>query len=229
VEIAINAAELVTPTAVLVTSWRTFEKRELKFLRSIDMSALKLAEFPRDATLSKCSWLESAILPPRLRVLPTRFFERCWRLSHIDTSGCTVLDTIGMSACEACRDLSTFDFPRTIRRVDACAFLGTAVQEVDLSETVARFAVFSWMVFLERLTLPRRCAPCGLVGVAALRSLTLGRAPDADAVCFGSHLREIRFGSFLAPRQKAAGLASARVHAEVAAVWTGESRPSVPP
>jgi hypothetical protein len=112
-----NPGELIAPSAVFITAWRTFGHGELGFLRSIDMSTLPLAEFPDGATLSNCSRLESAILPTGLKVLPVCFFRSCWRLSHVDTSGCTVLEVIGGSACEGCRSLNMFDFPRTIREV----------------------------------------------------------------------------------------------------------------
>jgi hypothetical protein len=230
-----DPAELVAPSAVFVTRWRSLDKHELEFLRSIDMSALRLAEFPRGAGnwstrgLEGCSSLESAILPIGLRVLPVFFFRSCWRLSHVGTSRCTALERIEQSSCCNCRSLVKFDFPRTILAVGILAFQGTAMEEIDLSETVAISATFSDMIFLERLTLPRHCVLEWLAGLPALRMLTFGRAAIGQDFRLGSHVQEVRFEGFLAPKGTASGLENARVHAEVNAVFRRESSPSCPP
>jgi hypothetical protein len=140
-----DQSELFTPSAVFVSGWRDFGRHALQFVRSIDISALPLAEFPDGATLSGDAFLESAILPTRLRDLPESFrsskttvqhrvadnircrdlpgyfFSSCWRLSHVGTAGCTALETIDFDALIHCRSLDEFDFPRTIRTVDGCA------------------------------------------------------------------------------------------------------------
>jgi hypothetical protein len=225
--IVTNLAKLVAPSSVLLTNLRKFGVRELKFLRSIDMSALELAEFPQEMTLSGCSFLESAILPTSLRVLPMNYFRSCWRLSHVGTSGCTALEGIEFGACDGCRSLGRFDFPRSIRVVQD-AFCGTAIEEIDLSETAAELADFSDVIFLGRLTLPRRCELMSAFGFPALRFLAFGRASEYD-FGFGSRLREVRFESFFTPPGNAADLESAYVHAETAVVFTRESNPSNPP
>jgi hypothetical protein len=192
------------------------------------MSAFPLAEFPEEATLSGSPLLERAILPAGLRVLPGFFFRWCWRLLHIDTSGCIALEQIGWCACEGCRSLKKFDFPRTIRETWRRSLSGTAIEEVDMTETVAESVVLDNMIFLQRVVLPRRCKLEDGGGLPALRILALGRSLGRD-ICFGSQMREIRFESFLAPQESAAGLGDARVHAEVAAAFTRESHPSTPP
>ena len=219
--------KLATPSAVFLTRWRDFEMGELNFLRSIDMSALTLTEFPGRATLSRCFFIEDAILPTGLRVLPVYFFRWCCRLSRVDTSGCTVLEEICMGAFMGCRSLAKFDFPRTVRQVRWGAFGGTAIVEADLSETVAESATFSDMIFLERLTLPRRCAT-QLSGLPHLRHLAVGPCSEVDWMGFGRPMHELRFESFHAPPGKAAGLQNARRYAEVAAAFALESIPSIP-
>jgi hypothetical protein len=224
-----NPMRLVAPSAVLLTSWRALGKRELKFLRSIDMSTLPLAEFPKGATLFRCSSLESAILPTGLRVLPEEFFYWCRRLSHVGTSSCTACEKIDKFASAGCRSLKSFAFPRTIREIGGCSFDGTAIEDADLSETVAESAMFVDMILLERLSLPRCCVLEKVYGVSALRSLTFGRAGVDGFFYFGSSVCEVRFEGFLAPVGDASGLVSARVHGEVAAVFTRQSNPSCPP
>ena len=107
---------------------------------------------------------------------------------------------------------------------------GTAIEDVDLSRTVVKSAAFGPMIFLERLTLPRHCVLGGPVGFPALRSLTFGDAPENwHALAFGLHVRDVRFESFRAPQANTPGLENARVHAEVAAVFTREANTSYPP
>jgi hypothetical protein len=231
-----NPKQLVTPSAVFATSWRMFDRRECEFLRSIDMSALPLAEFPQGATLSNSSSLESAILPAGLRVLPMSFFRSCWRLSDVGTSSCTALDGIAWGAFLGCRSLGKFVFPRTIREVDPEAFSGTAIAGVDLTETAAESVGFVHMIFLEQLVLHRRCVLKCEFGLPALRSLTFGQPWDGgdhgfgSRFGFGSGIREVRFEGFLGPPEgSVVGLENAHVHAEVAAVSTHESRPTSPP
>jgi hypothetical protein len=55
--------QLFTPCARCVICDRLFGEGELKLLRSIDMSALQILEFPGGVTLSSCSALESASSP----------------------------------------------------------------------------------------------------------------------------------------------------------------------
>jgi hypothetical protein len=224
-----DPVELMAPSAVFVTSWRGFAWRERNFLRSIDMSTLPVEEFPKGGRLCRCSFLERAIVPIRLRVLPHDFFRSCLRLSLVDTSGCRALEEIGHGAFKGCRSLVVFDFPRTIRRVERQAFAETAIEDVDLSETLVESGWFGHMIFLERMTLPRRCALQGLWGLPVLRRLWFGRASPLGGFAFGRHMREVRFEGFDARSEKARGLDSARVHAEVAAVYECESRPTCPP
>jgi hypothetical protein len=189
------------------------------------MSALALTEFPESAALSHCYSLERATLPTGLQVLPDCFFSLCWRLSHVGTSGCTALEQIGC-AFLCCRSLVKFDFPRTIRQVRWGAFGETAIEEIDLSETDAELATISEMIFLERLTLPRRCVT-ELYALPKLRHLTVGRVSAVDRMEFGRHVRELRFESFHAPPEHG-GLQNTRLHAEVAAAFALESIPSRP-
>jgi hypothetical protein len=101
------------------------------------------------------------------------------------------------------------------RKVGLSAFDAAAIEEADLSETVAESAIFVDMVFLERLILPRCCALDDLWGVPALRSLAFGRARNGAFICLGSNIDEVRFESLFAPRRTTTGLESARVHGEV--------------
>jgi hypothetical protein len=225
-ECVTNPESLVARSAVFATGWRAFRPDECVFIGSIDMS--ELHELPQGATLANCPWLETAILPNGLRVLPRGFFRLCWRLSHIGTSACTALDRLCPSACECCRSLSRFDFPRSSREVED-AFCFTAIEEVDLSDTFAESAGFQNMTLVERLILPRGCVLEYIIGLPALRILTFGGAGDEEHFSIGSQISEVRFESFLAPRKEAAGLKRARVHGEVTAVFTRESNSSYPP
>jgi hypothetical protein len=79
-------------------------------VKSLDLSTL--GELPRGETLSGSFFLESVILPARLRVLPACFFARCPRLSHVGTSGCVALEVIGWSAFDRCRSFASSLFHR---------------------------------------------------------------------------------------------------------------------
>jgi hypothetical protein len=102
--------------------------------------------------------------------------------------------------------LDKFDAPRTIRIVEWDAFSGTAIEEVDQSETVAESAVVHDMILLERLTLPRLCVLAGTRSFAALRSLTFGRARGDRNFGFGS---DVRVEGFIAPQGNCTGLEGA--------------------
>jgi hypothetical protein len=52
--------------AVAMTSWRDFCDRERFLLCALDLSALRLTEFPPGATLRRSPFLESVVLPPGL-------------------------------------------------------------------------------------------------------------------------------------------------------------------
>jgi hypothetical protein len=78
---------------VTLTSWGRNQKDQLRFVRSVDLSAL--GELPVSDTLSGSSFLESVILPARLPAVPSHFFERCPRLSRVGTTGCVSLVRVG--------------------------------------------------------------------------------------------------------------------------------------
>ena len=211
------------PAAVTMTGWRPMPKAELRLVRSLDLSALQIAEFPPGSTVEGSVFLESTVLPCGLRVLPSMFFAGCCRLSRIDTSGCTSLEIIESAACIGCRSLRAFKFPQAMRVVYH-AFPGTAITCLDLSETAAERVHVERMMFLERLVVPRRCTlHCAVV--PALSCVTLA-ALTSD--CDGPFRpRRVRFEILKSPASPK--LCDGRVHAELASVHSRESIPSFPP
>jgi hypothetical protein len=86
-----------TPAFVTMTEWRRLPEEWKPFLRVIDLSGLAVELLPPGATLKGLVWLEGAVLPMGLRMLPQRFFSGCWRLSSVDTR-CTTLEEIKYEA-----------------------------------------------------------------------------------------------------------------------------------
>jgi hypothetical protein len=207
---------------VTLTVWRSFPRDQLRFVRSLDLSTL--GELPRGETLSGSFYLESVILPARLRVIPEGFFGWCPRLSHVGTGGCVALEEIGSSAFEGCRCLREFVFPSTIRKAYS-AFAGTSIICIDLSETRAELFSGHEMKCLKQLLLPRGCTLSGASGLPALRSVAFGtcrRWPSGWNPC------QVRFESLVAPRVGGQSTRDTRTFAEVANVLGRESFPFPP-
>jgi hypothetical protein len=117
--------------AVAMTNWRHFDDGGRFLLCSLDLSALRLTEFPPGATLRGSPFLESVVLPPGLRVLPTQFLFECWRLSRVETAGCVALETIERRAFAGCTSLKAFSVPSTVRKVDRHAFVDAGITCLD--------------------------------------------------------------------------------------------------
>jgi hypothetical protein len=142
-----------------MTEWREIAVEWKPFLRVIDLSGLTLELLPQGATFGGLVWLEMAVLPTGLRVLPGNLFRMCWRLWSIDTSR-TALETIEGGACDECRSLAAFVFPPTLREIawsrfgrESEAFSDTAITSMDLSGTMAEKVVVCEMIFLVELVL----------------------------------------------------------------------------
>jgi hypothetical protein len=215
---------MTEPAAVTMTAWRQLSQNELKFLRSIDMWALPLAKFPVGHTLANSVFLEAVVLPAGLRIISEGFFKGCWRLTRVDTAGCTGLEEIRQRSFMKCRALHEFWFPPTVREVN-CAFGGIAMTCIDLSETRAERAGFTNMTFLERLILPRRCVLGYALGLPSLQCVTFGLSRAGIAQTWRGP--SIRFESMKSGLGRE--LVSGRVSAEVAAVLSRESSPCSPP
>jgi hypothetical protein len=156
-----DPATVTIPAAVKMTAWRKIPWEWKPFLRVVDLSGLTLQLLPQGATFEGLVWLEGAVLPTGLRVLPRNLFRGCWRLSSIDTSR-TALEKIEGGTCSRCRSLAAFALPPTIREVGKWngwfpngAFAGTSVTSMDLSGTMAEKVVVGEMIFLVDLVLPR--------------------------------------------------------------------------
>jgi hypothetical protein len=216
---------LSTAAVVTLTTWRTFAEGEAKFLRALDLSGLAVVSLPARA-LEDMAWLERTVLPAGLRVLPEGFFALCSRLSSIDTSGCTALESIERHGCGGCRALRMFAFPPTLR-VLSSAFLCTSITEMDLSDTKAERANVTGTLLLEELVLPRRCVLEGANGVPSLRRVTLGAVDDR--CLFAWQPTVVRFEDVTAHAHFSPGLACARVYAEVASEMACETVPFPPP
>jgi hypothetical protein len=216
---------LLEAADVTLTTWRDFGEEEARFLRALDLSGLAVESLPAHG-LWCMPWLERAVLPAGLRVLPRGFFGNCSRLAAVDASGCTALESIKRRACEGCRALRSFAFPPTIR-VLSFAFRGTSIARIDLSDTNAERADVSGMLLLEELVLPRRCVLYGAAGVPSLRRVTFGAGGDTKH--FGWRPAEVRFGGMTADADFSPGLAHARVYAEVACLMASETVPFLPP
>ena len=225
----IDPSRVATMAAVTMTIWREVPVAERGLVRSLDLSALPIAEFPRDSQLIRCGLLESVVLPRSLRVLARNFFAKCVRLSHVGTAGCTSLEIIGWSAFADCLSLAEFWFPPTAREVED-AFGGTAITSLDLSETRATRVRVNNMIFLERLIVPRRCALDGASGFPALRKVAFGALSEGQRHSLPPSWRprEVRFESMKSPESPKL-VDCLHVHAEVAAVLSRESAPSFPP
>jgi hypothetical protein len=148
-------------------------------------------------------------------------------LTHNDTAGCKSLEVIEENVVIGCHDLDKFCFLATVRNVDR-AFHLTARKVLDLSATQVTQSLDGVLPFRETLTLPRRCLLGHGYGCpdSALRTLTFGAVDDEDFFGFWRP-RLVRFESVKSPVKPR--LSDARVHAEVAAVMTRESRPFFPP
>jgi hypothetical protein len=223
---------VTTPASARMTTWRELPPVWGRFLRAIDFSRLAVDLLPKGAALNELTWLEIAVMPTGLRVLPRKFFSGCWRLSVIGTS-CTALEMIEDDACGGCRSLTAFPFPPTIREIEASrcdesgAFSGTSITSMDLSSTMAEKIVVGGMIFLVELVLPRRCVLEGIWAVPSLRRVTFGacRGPRA----FEWHPTEVRFESAKADADFSPGLLDARVYGEVACAMGCETLPFPPP
>jgi hypothetical protein len=220
-----NPAILNAPSAVTLTSWRRFPMPQLRFVRSFDLSALD--ELPKGEALSGSFFLESVILPARLRALPSHFFMRCPRLSHVGTADCVALEVIELDAFQDCRSLRGFAFPLMIRRV-CRAFGGTSISCLNLSETRAESVELEDMQFLERLVLPRRCILKSARGLPALRSVTFAEGPGVWDGPFGWYPRQVRFERLVRPTNGGQLGVGTRACAEVACVLGRESFPFPP-
>jgi hypothetical protein len=205
---------------VTLTVWRRFPPGQVHFVRSLDLSTL--GELADGETLSGSFFIESVILPARLRVLPKGFFVRCRRLSHVGTSGCVALEEIRVSVFDGCRSLREFVFPSMICKVGA-AFAGTSIVCLDLSETQAEEAFVHAMKCLERLVLPRCCTLVGASGLPMLRSVVFGMCGRGY---FGWNPRQVRLESRVAPA--IGGSLAGDTFAEVACVMGRESFPFPP-
>jgi hypothetical protein len=206
---------------VTLAFWGQVPKEQLRFVRSIDLSAL--GELPVYETLSGSSFLESVILPARIRVIPRFFFAQCPRLSHVGTTDCVALEEIEWNAFLGCHNPSKFDFPLTVRRVDM-AFGETSIVRLDLSETRAESVEAQGMSFLELLALPRRCILKSAFGLPALRSVTFGACDEGT--CWSP--REVRFESLTAPTKDGPLAVDVCVFGEVACLLGLESFPFPP-
>jgi hypothetical protein len=217
-----DPAVITVPSAVTLTVWRSFPKDQLCFVRSLDLSTL--SELPVSETLAGSFFIESVILPARLRVLPRCFLMRCPRLSHVGTSGCMALEEIMWKAFDGCCGLREFGFPSMTRRVSS-AFAGTSIVCLDLSETRAGWVEFHDVKCLERLALPRGCILFGASGLPALRSLAFGMCGDGF---FGWNPRQVRFESLAAPVNGGPLMVGKSTFAEVACILGRESVPFPP-
>jgi hypothetical protein len=155
------------------TAWRQTPHEEWKIVRSLDLSGLAVESLPAEATVHAMVWLERAILPVRMRVLPSGLFIGCSRLTFVGTGGCVALEGIEVDACGWCKLLAAFEFPPTVRIVSN-AFLGTSMKRIDLSETAAESADFGGLLFLDELLLPRRCVLKTAFALQSLRRVTFG-------------------------------------------------------
>jgi hypothetical protein len=206
---------------VTLTTWGHVPRDQLRFVRSIDLSAF--GELPAHETLSRLSFLESVILPVRIRVVPRGFLRGCSLLSHVGTTDCVALEMIEWAAFLGCRNLREFVFPLAVRGVGP-AFDGTSIVRLDLSETRAESVEVRGMKFLERLVLPRRCILKSAFGLPSLRIVTFG-------MCGGDNCwspREVRFESLTAPAKGGPLAVGACVFGEVARVLGRESFPFPP-
>jgi hypothetical protein len=216
---------VTAPASVTMTAWREMPVGWEPFLRVIDLSGLAIETLPYGASLEGLVWLDGAVLPTGLRVLPKYFFGGCWRLSSIDASR-TALQKIGFGACEACRSLAVFAFPSSVREVPY-AFDGTSIQVIDLTDTMAEEVSVDGMIFLVDLVLPRRCVLGMALGVPSLCRVTFGAAEDGTLFIWQP--TEVRFESLTADSEFSPGLLEARVYGEVACELRRETLPFPPP
>jgi hypothetical protein len=216
---------VTTSASVKLTAWRGIPIEWKPFLRFIDLSGLVVEVLPDGATLNDLVWLEGVVLPTGLQELPTSFFARCSRLSSVDT-GRTALEYIGEYACEECKSLAAFAFPRTVRILEAPSD-GTSITTIDLTSTLAEEVLICNMFFLVDLVLPRRCVVTGLEGVPALRRVTFWVSKRCST--FTWQPTEVRFESLDADADFSPGLLEARVYGEVACEMGCETIPFPPP
>jgi hypothetical protein len=216
---------LSAAAAVTLTTWRAFAKSGAQFLQALDLSGLGVVALPARG-LKGMSWLEKAVLPSWLRVLPIRFFAGCSRLAEIETTGCVALESIEEGACDCCRALRAFAFPPTIREV-SCAFRGTSIEKIDLLDTLAERAKVAGMLLLGDLVLPRRCILSMGAAVPSLRRVTFGVVEYTED--FLGRATEMRFEGMTAGARFSPGLACGRVYAEVVCQMACETVPFPPP
>jgi hypothetical protein len=217
-----DPALITAPSAVTLTLWRRLPKDQLRFVRSIDLSTL--GELPGSETVAGSFFLESVILPARLRVIPDGFFKRCPRLSHVGTSGCVALEKIAWCAFDGCRSLREFSFPSTIRTVGG-AFAGTSIVCLDLSETRADRINVHDMKCLVRLVLPRCCTLGSASGLPALRSVAFG---TCGRWLFSWSPRQVRFEGLVTRALGGLLTGGTSTFGEVACVLGRESFPFAP-
>jgi hypothetical protein len=216
---------VTTPASVTMTAWRPVPVEWWPYLRVIDLSGMTLGSLPAGASLRNFFWLEKAVLPAGLRVLPSGLFLGCVRLKSVVT-GLTTLEEIGPNACGRCRSLEAFLFPPTLREVSD-AFWGTMIGSIDLSGTAAESVEILGMVFLAELILSRRCVLVTVKAVPSLRRVTFGASRSGSAVRW--HPREVRFEGLSAGADFSPGLLEAHVYAEVACELGRETVPFPPP
>jgi hypothetical protein len=220
-----DPVSLRVPAAVKMTRWQQVPTEWKPFLRVIDLSGMTIDLLPAGASLGHHLWLERAVLPTGLRVLPDRFFLGCVRLKSIVTSS-SALGEIGVGACGRCTSLATFSFSPTLRKLGD-AFCGTSIATMDLSGTSAESVSIGGVIFLADLVLPRRCVLVHVEGVPSLRRVTFGASRSGGD--FAWHPTEVRFESLAAESAFSAGLLEARVYAEVACELGRQTIPFPPP
>jgi hypothetical protein len=231
------------PVGVTMTKWRKFEPHELQFVRTIDMSGLKIdySKPPpwgvrwnsrdRDSGgegLSGAMYLESLHLPAGMISVPCFFCNGCPRLSHVETSGCKWLVSTDYAAFAGCHSLRDFRFPSTFLRLDY-SFGRTSIVTIDLTGTRVERVTISEMLRLERLVVPRQCVLSVEAGVPRLQIVTFG----AYGSLYAWSPRNLRFQSFLSATSQrglslVGGGAGTYAFAEVACVLGKESFPFPP-
>jgi hypothetical protein len=220
-----DPVSLTGPAAVKMTRWRQVPTEWKPFLRVIDLSGMTLDLLPAGASVKDLLWLEKAVLPTGLRVLPKQFFLGCVRLKSIVT-GSSALEEIGVNACGGCTSLAAFPFPPMFRKLED-AFCGTSIASMDLSGTSAESVSIFGVIFLADLILPRGCVLAHVEGVPSLRCVTFGASRRGGG--FAWHPTEVRFESLAAESDFSPGLVEAWVYAEVASELGRETIPFPPP
>jgi hypothetical protein len=237
------SSTLSMPVDVIMTNWRKFEPDELQFVRTIDMSSLKIdySKPPpwgvrwnsrdRDSGgegLSGAMYLEWLKLPAEMVSVPCFFCNGCPRLSHVETSACKWLVSTDYAAFAGCRSLRDFRFPSTFLRLDY-SFAGTSIVAIDFTGTRVERVRISEMMWLERLVVPRWCVLSIEAGVPRLRTVIFG----AYGSLYGWSPRILRFESLQSANPEPflsliSGTRPAYAFAEVACVLGRDSFPFPP-